>query len=857
MNEAGMTGSQGILTGYLVAAAVTICCSAAAAPPDRDRRPNFVVILTDDQRADALGCAGNPHIRTPHIDALAGAGVRFTHAFVTTSICSPSRAALLTGRYGSANGVRGLSNAVLNAGEKTWPQALEDAGYRTAVIGKWHLKNPPASMGFAEAVCFESNGPYYGREVVEHGRQRVVQGHLEDYTCDQARRFLHDAGARSEPFALLLCTQLPHLDHRFRWDAKPESIRQYRADELPIPPSWTDDLAGKPPYLGNARHRTKAVDEYGYADKEKLQRHIRDYYATITDMDAAVGTVLQTVRDLNLNDNTYLVFTSDNGWFLGEHRFTSKVLAYEESIRVPLIVAGPGIQRRVDSRLVLNVDLAPTLLELAGLPQPAGLHGASLVPLLRGGRDLENAHWRTSILYEALQPELGSWPLLAVRTERWKYIQTLESDTDPPKPAFDELYDLSADPGETRNLASDKEHADTLRELQAELARHRREIRPAVPTTNPSIRIDAEFPGGNILVDRIDGDRAYLRPDLRDTTKWWFYWYFRVRGAAGRTLTFEFTGGNPIGVLGPAVSTDAGRTWSWMAAESVRNAGFTYAFPARADEVRFAYTIPYLEKNLQMFLRPLRNSPHLRIDSLASTSRGRPIEALYLGRIEGDPDFRVLLTARHHACETMANFVLEGIIQGILQDDEHQWLRDHVEFLVVPFVDKDGVEQGDQGKLRSPHDPNRDYAGESIYPAVAALRRQVPGWSGGRLRIALDLHCPYIRGKRNEVVYFVGIPVERIWQEVQRFSTILESLPPAGLPYRAQDNLPFGREWNTAANLAGGTTMAHWASEIPGVRVASTIEVPYANASGTVVTPDSARALGRDLCRAIRRYLDE
>lgn len=374
-------------------------------------------------------------------------------------------------------------------------------------------------------------------------------------------------------------------------------------------------------------------------------------------------------------------------------------------------------------------------------------------------------------------------------------------------------------------------------------------------TTRPSLQIDAKFRGGNILVDRIDGDRVYLHPDLRDTTRWWFYWYFRVRGAAGRTITFEFTDGNPIGVHGPAISSDGGRTWSWLGAAAVKKASFSYTFSQEADDVRFAYTIPYLERDLQAFLKLLGDDPHLKIASLGSTPKGRNIEALHLGQLDGKPDFRVLLTARHHACESMASFVMEGLVRSVLQDADKQWLREHVEFLVVPFVDKDGVEQGDQGKLRAPHDHNRDYAGKSIYSAVAALRERVPGWAAGRLRVALDLHCPYIRGPRNEAIYFVGTPDDRVWREVTRFAGILESLPPKGLPYHVKDNLPFGQDWNTAEKLGEGTSMARWAAGLPGVQVASSIEIPYANASGTVVTPDSARAFGRDLCAAIQRYL--
>jgi hypothetical protein len=203
----------------------------------------------------------------------------------------------------------------------------------------------------------------------------------------------------------------------------------------------------------------------------------------------------------------------------------------------------------------------------------------------------------------------------------------------------------------------------------------------------------------------------------------------------------------------------------------------------------------------------------------------------------------------------MASFVLEGLIESVLTDDGRQWLRDHVEFLAVPFMDKDGVEDGDQGKNRAPHDHNRDYRGESIYASVGALRELVPRWSEDKLRIAMDLHCPYIRGGRNETVFLVAPPGEQLWENLQRFASMLESLPPRGLPYEAKNNLPFGREWNTPERRGPGLSMSGWAAEIPGIQIATTLEVPYANASGTAVTPDSARVLGRDLARALSRYL--
>ena len=375
-----------------------------------------------------------------------------------------------------------------------------------------------------------------------------------------------------------------------------------------------------------------------------------------------------------------------------------------------------------------------------------------------------------------------------------------------------------------------------------------------------AVEVDADFPGGNVDVERIDGDSIHVRPDLRDTVGDWFYWNFRVRGAAGRTITVHFTKGNPIGVRGPAVSIDGGKTWKWLGADAVRDASFQYAVPADAGDVRFAFAFPYQSQNLHAFLDRFKDNPHLRVEELAKTTKGRRVDVIRLGRIDGKAEHRVALTCRHHSCESMASFELEGLMETILADnregDDGDWLRQHVEFFIVPIVDLDGVEDGDQGKNRRPRDHGRDYAGESIYPQVKAIRERLPAWSDGKLRVALDLHCPHIRGTHNEWIYFVGGPNENIWQEVGRFSEVLERVRTGPLPYKRENNLPFGQAWNKPANFTAGISFARWAGELPGVRVASTIEFPYANVQGHEVTDETARAFGRDLARAIRTYLD-
>lgn len=383
--------------------------------------------------------------------------------------------------------------------------------------------------------------------------------------------------------------------------------------------------------------------------------------------------------------------------------------------------------------------------------------------------------------------------------------------------------------------------------------------REAAPTV-----IDAAYPGGNIIVDKIEGDTCFLRPDLRDTRtgQWWFYWNFRVRGAAGRTLHFRFTERNPIDFCGPTISRDGGVSWLRLGAEAVRIIPgqkaweFSYTFGAAEAEVRFCFTIPYLQTDLERFLARYRGNPHLEIGELCRTRKGRVVERLRLGKLDGGPEFRVLLTARHHACESIANFELEGIVESVLAATaEGRWWREHVEFIVVPFMDKDGVEDGDQGKVRTPRDHNRDYDGISVHPEVAAMREQAPAWLQGKPLFVLDLHCPYIR---EENIYLVGGRDETLWRRTEDFSRLLESTQEGSVRYYARNNMPFGKGWNTAklTETDPGKNFVGWASELPGVMFAATLEFPYSKKQADV-SAESARAFGRDIARAIRLFLTQ
>ena len=404
-------------------------------------KPNIVFIFTDDHRADALSCAGNPYLKTPNLDRIASQGTRFENAFVTLSLCSPSRAAALTGRYNSANGVTTYGNVRMNEGEVAFPQLLQDSGYRTAVTGKWHLGNSPQQCGFDFASTCSGNGTWYGRQFTrENGTKIKAKKFVDQFAADEAVRFLRQSS--DKPFALWLCTQVPHMDNRHTWPAEKKLIDAKNIDAMPLPESWNDGLKGKANYLAKSRSRTKAL-KYGYDNAQAIKSHTRDYYASIEQMDKTLGTVLDELDRLGVRDNTWIIMQGDNGWLLGEHGLTSKVLAYEDSIRVPLIIAPPFGTAKINQDFALGIDIAPTILEIAGLEIPSSMHGRSLLQLVSGTTPSD---WRTEFVYEAPTSQLGSEPLWAIRTHDEKYIEYHDL-------TFQEVYDLENDSDERTNLA--------------------------------------------------------------------------------------------------------------------------------------------------------------------------------------------------------------------------------------------------------------------------------------------------------------------------------------------------------------------------------------------------------------------
>lgn len=381
-----------------------------------------------------------------------------------------------------------------------------------------------------------------------------------------------------------------------------------------------------------------------------------------------------------------------------------------------------------------------------------------------------------------------------------------------------------------------------------------REEAGTVSGGSSELTIDAAFPGGNIILERVEGKTFYLSQDLRDTEGWWFYWYFRLRGGAGQHVTFHFTNKDVFTCRGPAMKLGDG-PWSWLGREKVQGTAFSVQIPENVTEARFCLAMPYLEEDLRRFLTRHLDNPHLKVVEHCVTAKGRSVERLHLGCLSKSPRHRVLLACRHHACEMMASWVLEGLMETVLTGPDAAWFCENVEFAIVPFVDKDGVEEGDQGKNRRPHDHNRDYQEEPIHASVRAMKEFAPTWSEGRVRVAMDLHCPYIRGRRDEEIFLVGSPVEAIQKEIDRFAAILRTTSATSLPYEPKNNIPFGVEWNNTSPERA-RTFSRWTSSLEGIRLACTLEFPYACAGGKVVDAASSRAFGASLATALRQYLE-
>jgi len=416
--------------------------------------------MTDDQRWDGMSCAGNPVIKTPNMDRIAEGGVRFTNMFVTTSLCGPSRASILTGKYVHNHGVRrnGMS---LPMEQKTFLEILKEAGYETAFIGKWHNRDRAENRGLDYYFGFKGQGRYNNPIASENfGPDTEYKGHVSDVLADHTIKYLEME--HEKPFCLLLWFKAPHRS----WHPAERFKGLYKDIKMPEPATFHDTYEGKPDAVKNAD--MKIGD---FKDVPDLDTFLKDYYRCIVGVDENVGRVLDALDSLGYEDNTVVLYTGDNGFFLGEHHFFDKRLMYEESIRVPLLVKYPKMIKpgTTNEEMVLNVDFAPTILALAGTPIPETMDGESFKPLLRGKETL----WREDFLYEYYE-----YPAVhmvrknrGVRTKRWKYIHYFE------EPQEFELYDLQNDPHEMHNLINDPAYKDVLEQLKARMTVLRKELK--------------------------------------------------------------------------------------------------------------------------------------------------------------------------------------------------------------------------------------------------------------------------------------------------------------------------------------------------------------------------------------------
>jgi arylsulfatase A-like enzyme len=439
---------------------------ATAVPPGgaAGKRPNLIVLVTDDQRWDTLGCMGNRIIETPNIDRMAAAGVVFTNHFVTTSICMSSRASLFTGLYLRSHRINDFQTAFSEPQyARTYPEILRRAGYRTGFIGKWGVGDRMPADRFDYFRGFPGQGHYFPKRPDE-------SVHLTELMGDQAVDFLRGS-TPSRPFCLSVSFKAPHVQ-----DEDPRQFLHsrataelYRDVEIPLPKTADPRYIAMLP-LEVQRSEARRRWAVRFSTPALYQQSVRAYYRLITEVDTVVGRIREQLGRLGAEDNTVILFTSDNGFYLGEHGLAGKWFMHEESIRVPMIVFDPRLppSRRGQRRreMTLNIDLAPTILSLAGAPAPP-MQGRDLKPLVEG----QTVAWRTEFFYEHLFEHAWIPRTEGVRTAEWKYTRYL--DTQPP---FEELYDLSADPLEERNLMREGGRADQAARLRERWKRWRRAL---------------------------------------------------------------------------------------------------------------------------------------------------------------------------------------------------------------------------------------------------------------------------------------------------------------------------------------------------------------------------------------------
>jgi N-acetylglucosamine-6-sulfatase len=469
-----------------LALVVTVGIAACSAPPpaavDPPRRqPNIVFVLVDDMRWDEMHVAGHPFIETPHMDRVAREGARFVNAFSTTPLCSPSRASFLTGQYAHTNGI--IDNTARPSHAlPVFPGHLQQAGYVTGFFGKWHMGNDDSPRpGFNHWMAMPGQGEAIDPMFNVNGVEQRIPGYVTDLLTDSVVQFIERAG--QQPLLVYLAHKAIHPNVTQRDDGSLVAVPgqpggfvaaerhrgRYLGRTMPRRPNAFKPPIDKPALLRRIDNLKPLGHDTATSDEE-----IRGRIEMLLGVDDSLGRILATLESRRALDNTIVVFTSDHGYFYGEHGLNEeRRLAYEETIRIPLLVRFPAVVRAgsTPDQMVLSLDVAPTLLELAGLTPPSGMQGRSLVPLFRD----HAREWRSSFLIEYFSdtvfPRIRNMGYTAVRTTREKYIHYRELDQ------MDELYDLSSDPYEEHNLIGKPDRRLLLERMQGELRRLETETR--------------------------------------------------------------------------------------------------------------------------------------------------------------------------------------------------------------------------------------------------------------------------------------------------------------------------------------------------------------------------------------------
>ncbi|MBO3699918.1 sulfatase [Roseivirga sp. E12] len=505
-----MAKNKIIINALVLLLIMNLFMMSCAQSSETAERPNIIFIMTDDHTIQAMSAYGSIINKTPNMDRIANAGIRFSNAFVTNSICAPSRAVILTGKYSHLNGV--LDNAQrFDGSQQTFPKLLQGAGYQTAMVGKWHLKSDPT--GFDYWNVLPGQGLYYNPDFIEMGERKNHEGYVTDLTTDFALDWL-DRREQEKPFYLMLHHKAPHRN----WMPGPDHLDLYNDQEIPIPDNFFDNYENRgtaaktqemsiseimfpvydlkildaTPTNGNDEFMLKRLERMtpeqrenfinAYKDenaafhkanlqgdelaKWKYQRYIKDYLRCVASVDDNIGRVLDYLEKEGLTENTLIVYTSDQGFYLGEHGWFDKRFMYEESYKTPMVVSYPkSIKKGLTTEaMTMNLDIAPTLLEYAGVDVPEDMQGASLKSIMNNNGK-EPSDWRQSTYYHYFEyPGVHAVKRhYGVRTKQYKLIH-FYNDIDEW-----ELYDLEKDPKEMKNLIEDETYASVKSTLMKEL----------------------------------------------------------------------------------------------------------------------------------------------------------------------------------------------------------------------------------------------------------------------------------------------------------------------------------------------------------------------------------------------------